>query len=442
MAIFPLLYSSVINLDVIATSTFQAGMALIRDNNNRAVKADSQQLLTLTSAQKYAKFIGFASSDHDVNNNTIITPDVIGSGFVDVISSRLAYQKDTEFSSPKRALMDLQDETVSKYFNPSDTTNIGKRGIGIYNQVNDVFITDQFVRVLHGDYGLDSTTLVDLNPGDLLTFGGGVNAGKLVKVNTDSFGPDVLVIGVVEKYISSTNLLHFRQANYSLSFGSGSSTVFALDAGLTTSYPGSGTVWYDLSGNARNFSLINGPAYSASNSGLISFDGADDLARLTYTFTQSTFSLLFWFNSRSFSTANGLDSIISNDGTGGFNGFDFRKEFSTTDKLQYSDYFGSSGWITRRVGTITDNSWYLVVATYDEVRSKVYLNNTLTLDNAYAGPKTTGPTFVEIANQPNWGSGGTRTLSCFVSEVRYLSKALSATEVSAYYNATKSRYGL
>ena len=441
MAIFPLYYTSIINADVITTSTFQAGMVLIKDTNGRAIKADSQLLYNVPVAQKYARLIGFAASDHDVSNNTLIVPDVIGAGFVNILNSSLSYQKDLEYSVPKRTLMDLQDETVSKYFNPSDTTILGKRGVGVYNEPNDIFITDQFVRVLHGDYGLDSTTLVDLNPGDLLTFGGGVNAGKLVKVNVNSFGPDILVVGVVEKYISATNLLHFRQTNYSLSFGSASSTVFALDAGLSTSYPRSGTTWFDLSGNARNFTLINGPVYSSVNSGLISFDGADDLARLTYTFTQSTFSLLFWFNSRSFSTANGLDSIISNDGTGG-SGFDFRKEFSTTDKLQYSDYFGSSGWITRRVGTIVDNSWYLVVATYDEVRSKVYLNNTLALDNAYAGPKTTGPTIVEIANQPFFGSGGTRTLSCFVSEVRFLSKALTATEVSTYYNATKGRYGL
>ena len=441
MAIFPLYYTSIINADVITTSTFQAGMVLIKDTNGRAIKADSQLLYNVPVAQKYARLIGFAASDHDVSNNTLIVPDVIGAGFVNILSSSLSYQKDLEYSVPKRTLMDLQDETVSKYFNPSDTTILGKRGVGVYNEPNDIFITDQFVRVLHGDYGLDSTTIVDLNPGDLLTFGGGVNAGKLVKVNVNSFGPDILVVGVVEKYISATNLLHFRQTNYSLSFGSASSTVFALDAGLSSSYPRSGTTWFDLSGNARNFTLINGPVYSSANSGLISFDGSDDLARLTYTVTQSTSTLMFWFNSRSFSTATGLDSIISNDNTGGSVGFDFRKEFGSTSNLQYSDYFNGS-WVMRNVGTLADNSWYLVVATYDEVRSKVYLNNTLTLDNAYTGPKNTGATIIEIANQPFFGAGGTRSLSCFVSEVRFLNKALAATEVSTYYNATKGRYGL
>ena len=46
-----------------------------------------------------------------------------------------------------------------------------------------------------------------------------------------------------------------------------------LDAQDTNSYPGSGTTWYDLSGNNRNATLTNGATYS---NGYISFDGTDD----------------------------------------------------------------------------------------------------------------------------------------------------------------------
>lgn len=413
MAIYPLHTTTIINEDVLISSPFKAGMALMLDSNGRAIKADSQQLVFIGTHQKYGKFLGFAASDHDISGNTIIIPDVIGSNYLDN-NYRFIKNENTEYSVAKRALIDLQDTAVSNFYNASDTVLTSKRGIGVYNTPGDYFITDQFVRVLHGDYGVDSTTLVDLNPGDLLTFGGGINAGKLVKVNVNSFGPDVVVIGVVDRYVPETGLLYFSQTNYSVNFGSGNSTVFALDAGLTYSYPGSGNIWYDLSGNARNFTLFNGPTFSSNNSGYISFDGADDFARLNYTVTQSTSTLMFWFNSRSFSTATGLDSIISNDGTGG-SGFDFRKESGSTNKLQYSDYFNNA-WVLRTVGSLSDNSWYLVVATYDEVRSKVYLNNVLTLDNAYTGPKNTGTTIIEIANQPFWGSGGTRSLSCYVSK--------------------------
>jgi len=298
MAIFPWHSTNIKNVDVLTASNFQAGMALWTDANGRAIKADSQQQVFTSVTEKYARFLGFVASDHDFNN-TLILPDVVGSNYVDA-NNAFVINTNTEYSVPKRGLLDLQDSSVSKFYNPSESSTIAKRGIGVYNTPGDIFITDQFIPVLHGDYGVDGTSIQTVNAGDLLTFGGGVNAGKLVKVNVNSFGPDIIVIGQVEKYNPATGLLYFRQVSYNLSFGSASSTIFALDAASTISYPGCGTVWYDLSGNARNFTLINGPAYSASTSGLLSFDGADDLARLTYTFTHSTFSLLFCFNSRSF----------------------------------------------------------------------------------------------------------------------------------------------
>lgn len=41
--------------------------------------------------------------------------------------------------------------------------------------------------------------------------------------------------------------------------------VLCLDAGNVKSYPGSGTVWNDLSGNDNNGTLVNGVGYSGTN---------------------------------------------------------------------------------------------------------------------------------------------------------------------------------
>lgn len=43
-----------------------------------------------------------------------------------------------------------------------------------------------------------------------------------------------------------------------------SGLIMYLDAGNTSSYPGSGTSWADLSGNGRNATLINGPVFSSA----------------------------------------------------------------------------------------------------------------------------------------------------------------------------------
>ena len=55
-----------------------------------------------------------------------------------------------------------------------------------------------------------------------------------------------------------------------------SGLVLNLDAGASTSYPGSGTIWGDLSGIRNTGTLTNGPTYSSANGGSIVFDGVND----------------------------------------------------------------------------------------------------------------------------------------------------------------------
>ena len=45
--------------------------------------------------------------------------------------------------------------------------------------------------------------------------------------------------------------------------------VLYLDAANPKSYPGSGTTWYDLSGNSKNGALTNGPTYNLLNNGVL-----------------------------------------------------------------------------------------------------------------------------------------------------------------------------
>lgn len=69
-----------------------------------------------------------------------------------------------------------------------------------------------------------------------------------------------------------------------------------LDAGFTASYPNVGTTWYDLSGNDKNFTLVNGPSwnntYTKSN---FSLDGTDDaINRASSVLTTSTGTVILW----------------------------------------------------------------------------------------------------------------------------------------------------
>ena len=79
------------------------------------------------------------------------------------------------------------------------------------------------------------------------------------------------------RYNTSTNLIEVYNGSVWLGIHVASiitsSLVINLDAGDTSSYPGSGTAWADLSGNGNNGTLYNGPTYSNR---IISFDGSDD----------------------------------------------------------------------------------------------------------------------------------------------------------------------
>jgi hypothetical protein len=81
--------------------------------------------------------------------------------------------------------------------------------------------------------------------------------------------------------------------------------VLYLDAGITNSYPGSGTTWFDLSGNSNNGTLTNGPSFSTLNGGYISFDGSNDYVTIPYSsnwnFGTGEFALDIWVNVASLS---------------------------------------------------------------------------------------------------------------------------------------------
>jgi hypothetical protein len=70
-----------------------------------------------------------------------------------------------------------------------------------------------------------------------------------------------------------------------------SGLVLNLDAGNSYSYPGSGTTWYDLSGNGNNGTLTNGPNYSSADGGFIAFDGTNDYVQFS---TVSVQTICFW----------------------------------------------------------------------------------------------------------------------------------------------------
>jgi len=72
-----------------------------------------------------------------------------------------------------------------------------------------------------------------------------------------------------------------------------SGNLLDIDASKMSSYPQTGTSWFDLSGNDFDFSLVNGPSFQSS--GWFNIDGTDDAIILNGNSTlQSTNTLVVW----------------------------------------------------------------------------------------------------------------------------------------------------
>jgi len=421
MAIYPYTNTYVINKDAVAGSQFKAGMVLIMNSEGKAIPADSQSLVSDTIGQKQSKILGLAAGDANLTGNTIIVQDTAGNNYLDE-NKNFVNASNAEYLSIRRQLLDNADETVNEYYNMNFSPIPKRRGIGVYSLNGDIFATDQFKAVLHGDYGIDSTDTISFSPGDLLTFGGGVNAGKLVKVNKNSFGPDVVVVGIVEKYIVSTGLLHFRQVNYGISFTN--LYLIYTDPGNTASYNG-GTALNNLANLNQSFVLENGPVASSY---YITYDGTNDQA------TNSSFSAFC-------SEATFIAWVWRNGSQNNFTGIMSAKLSAASmmingTVLGYNWNNATFGWNSGL--TIPNQTWSFCAISISSTFATACVNDAFSINNVSHSSSSLG--VIYLATDSPGGSG--RFLNGRISQAILINKALTQTELTNYYNATRGRYGV
>jgi len=147
--------------------------------------------------------------------------------------------------------------------------------------------------------------------------------------------------------------------------------VLHLDAGDTSSYPGSGTTWTDLSASANAVTLANNVTYSADGGGSLFLDGTGDfLRRSTFNNTpQSNLTMLFWVKYSE-------PGVIAMQGRN-VNDADTEWMLSITaeGKLQFWDYASGFGFDHVVSNTaLTPNEWHLVGFSKNGTAGKYYLD--------------------------------------------------------------------
>lgn len=206
-----------------------------------------------------------------------------------------------------------------------------------------------------------------------------------------------------------------------------------LDASNSSSYPGSGTTWYDLSGNGADQTLVNAPTYTASSPSYFSFDGFSQYSTgsTPYVLPPNTYTKMVWFQ-----ITLGADNNIVSSASGGHFMF-----FSGTSTLWAGNannppYAGGGAFGSST--SFNADTWYCATVVFTAPQIYLYVNGIQNDFDPTYGPGHSGDGSTNLAC---FGPGG-NLLNGKIAEVYCYGRALSAAEVLQNYNATRAKYGL
>jgi hypothetical protein len=227
-----------------------------------------------------------------------------------------------------------------------------------------------------------------------------------------------------------------------------------LDPGNIKSYPGSGTTFFDLSGNSRNSDIQGSPTYTDP---YFTLDGNTQRIYTAYggpnemwAVNTQSWSACAWFRCPVSRTSNGAGNA-SNMILGRAGGIGGAAQFGLYVHTPTQATYGTPNTLAIilrgtntqiSTSTINDNEWHHVAATWDGATCATYLDGEFKV-NATAG--TAG-------NQSGYtltmGDRGASTISTAfawegdLSQALVYGKALSEKEVEQNFNALRGRYGI
>lgn len=223
--------------------------------------------------------------------------------------------------------------------------------------------------------------------------------------------------------------------------------ILNLDAADINSYPGSGTTWYDLSGNNNHGTLYNftGPGtnttsgyntttkhmmfdrhVSPSNGAANNYVGVPNSTSLNEVLCQNGMTVVMWLRMDSYECTaltkwNSSwelyycsNLVFRTQGTGGNDG---------NSGISYS---------------VNYQKFHSIVATHDRFTRKFYINGVEAYSNAntVTGQNTTSPIGIGAYHGGNYAFQGA------ISHYSLYNRPLSQEEVTQTHNTLKTRFGL
>ncbi len=241
-----------------------------------------------------------------------------------------------------------------------------------------------------------------------------------------------------ERYLASKPVSSWMNYENNSSYGSTSSPyLLELDAENPSSYPGSGTQWFDLSNNKRIATLVNGPTFSNVNGGEINFTSDDyvSLPANQFSFGTGQFSIEAWVQPRGTQVTNNAIFFSQSSNSSGFYGLGY----NTTNGFFLGFFDGSTRPTAYNLPVPSLNNWFHVVAKRDS-------SNTLEVWVNTRPPSTIATSALSLASADtrigmNPATSGERWEGR-IAIVRVYNYALTYDQIIYQYNLNRSRFSL
>jgi hypothetical protein len=231
-----------------------------------------------------------------------------------------------------------------------------------------------------------------------------------------------------------------------------SNLIIHLDATNETSYPGTGTTWFNLAQDNYHFTLTNGSFYEASDPSIQMGDGKKaNTPNIPPEFLGNpNLTISMWVKR--------TGTNISGYGNWGIGGGTTYKGICSwwnnlTDRISLDVWSGGT-YVAPSEASYPLNQWAFI--TFQKIAGSMTTSNTILWNNlnSYTGGQLTvsrnNTTTPDITNQNNYGVtigehtpiGNTVSFRGRFAEVMFYNRVLTPEEIAYNYNTTKSKFGL
>lgn len=258
-------------------------------------------------------------------------------------------------------------------------------------------------------------------------------AGDVAEVIVYNTTHDAATRQAVEQYLDQKYGIYSQYNPPPIFVTSG--LILHLDASNPTSYPGSGTTWYDLSGNGNDAAASGTPTYTVTNGGGFTFDSVSDYFDLSPNLQESYagtgLTVAAWAKANTLPFVSGL---VSREDWGASPGWALHEHFNNT---LMGPRFGSA--VSANNTVLTNTIYYLVFTINSAGNARVFING---LQSGATSSGVTVPTAASSSPQIGRFATGAYPWDGDIYEVHMYNKALNPIEVLQNFNATKTRFGL